>query len=285
MEINYKEIAERAVTYAKQNNIILDYTEQSIEKVEEILGVYHDKLDSYDGEDGAEALWNVAVHFGIYLGETLLRMHLEEKGFAWCLREGTPALKKENNEIYPISKAHKRILNGPEDDVRSFCKIALMIADGAFPTKQPPFHSVRAIDIELESGYKEQNVFYEDIDKYILLIENGEEDFLILESADGFLQFYGVNDQFVAETCINLPDQDFRTYSIIDRSKEHLTGRIRFQTPYGEFTPEEREVVSLEILRTVVREYYANENYDSFIQKIPCVETTEETKRCMGLIK
>ncbi len=41
---------------------------------------------------------------------------------------------RDNNEIYPISKTHKRILNGPEDDVRSFCEIAVMIADGTFST-------------------------------------------------------------------------------------------------------------------------------------------------------
>ena len=66
MELNYEEIAERAVAYAKQNNIILDYTEQSIEKEEEILGIYHENQEDYDGEDGANALWNIAVHFGIY---------------------------------------------------------------------------------------------------------------------------------------------------------------------------------------------------------------------------
>lgn len=137
MELNYQEIAERAVAYANQNNIILDYTEQSIEKVEELLGNYHENLDNYNGEDGASTLWNIAVHFGIYLGETLLRIHLAEKGFAWYINEGMPALKKDHNEIYPISKAHKRILNGPEDDVRSFCNIAIMIADGAFPPNKP----------------------------------------------------------------------------------------------------------------------------------------------------
>lgn len=119
MELNYQEIAERAVAYAKQNNIILDYTEQSIEKVEELLGSYHENLDNYNGEDGASTLWNIAVHFGIYLGETLLRIHLAEKGFAWYINEGMPALKK------------------PEDDVRSFCNIAIMIADGAFPPNKP----------------------------------------------------------------------------------------------------------------------------------------------------
>ncbi|MDE6619566.1 MAG: hypothetical protein K2K74_03570 [Lachnospiraceae bacterium] len=282
MELNYQEIAERAVAYAKQNDIILDYTEQSIEKVEEILAAYHENLDSYDGDDGASTLWNIAVHFGIYLGETLLRIHLGEKGFAWDINEGTPALKKENNEIYPVSKAHKRILNGPEDDVRSFCKVAIMIADGAFPSNKTAFQAERVIDIELESGRKEKDVRYEDIDQYILLIENGREDFLILKSADGYLQFYGVNNQFVAETRVNLPNGDFRTYSVIDKAKKHLTNRVRLQTPYGEFTPQERDVVPLALIRTVVREYYANGNFDTFIQKIPCVDTTEEIKRCMG---
>lgn len=141
------------------------------------------------------------------------------------------------------------------------------------------------MDIELESGYKEKNVLYQDIDKYILFIENGEEDFLILDSKDGFLQFYGVNNQFVAETRINLPDGDFRTHQIINKEKEHLTQRIKFRTPYGEYTPQERMIVSLATIRMVVRKYYENGDFERFLQQIPCVDTTEDTKRCMGLIK
>nr|MDE7479182.1 hypothetical protein [Lachnospiraceae bacterium] len=125
---------------------------------------------------------------------------------------------------------------------------------------------------------------YEDIDEYILMIANGEDDFLILHSEDGYLQFFGVDDQFVAETRIDLPNGDFRTYSVINKEKELLTKRVKLQTPYGEFTPQEREIVSLERIRSVVREYYANGNYENFIQKIPCVDTTLEIKRCMGLV-
>lgn len=143
----------------------------------------------------------------------------------------------------------------------------------------------RAVDAELASGKREENVPYRDIDHYIRLVEDGEEDFLILSSHDGFLQFYGAHNRFVAEIRVNLPNGDFRTYSVIDRKKEHLTGRICLTTPFGEYTPPEREVVSLELIQNVVRQYYENANTDRFLKKISSAETTEETKKCMGLIK
>ena len=54
---------------------------------------------------------------------------------------------------------------------------------------------------------------------------------------------------------------------------------------YGQFTPTEREVVSLGLVQTVVQAYYEHINAEDFLKSIPCVDTTEETKRCMGLIK
>ena len=49
----------------------------------------------------------------------------------------------------------------------------------------------RTIDVELASGKKIKDVSYEDIDHYIMMIKYGEEDFVILNSENGFLQFYG----------------------------------------------------------------------------------------------
>lgn len=106
-----------------------------------------------------------------------------------------------------------------------------------------------------------------------------------MESQDGFFQFYGIDNQFVAEVRVNLPNGDFQTYSIIDKEKEQQMERIRLSTPYGQFTPTEREVVPLGLVQTVVRAYYEHINAEDFLQSIPCVDTTEETKRCMGLIK
>lgn len=282
MDINYQEIADRAVAHAKKSNIILDFSEISIEKVDSILGCYYDHLTDYNGEDGADTLWNIAVHFGIYLGETMLRLQLKDKGYEWCIDDKIPVLKKDiNNIISPVIKAHKRILNGSQDNIKNFYDVALSIVNGKLPIEN--VH--RVVDVRLASGETIRNVLYQDIDSYIMLVEEGKEDFLILNSQEGFLQFYGVNNQFVAEVRINLQNGDFQTYSIINKRKKYLLKRIQLTTPYGQFTPTKREVVSLELLKTVVKKYYENINVNDFLKEIPYIETTEETKRCMGLIE
>lgn len=80
MELNYKEMAARAVEYGKKNNYNLDYSESSIETVDFILEYYYEHRAEYDGKDGQDTLWNIAVHFGIYLGETMLELWLTDKG-------------------------------------------------------------------------------------------------------------------------------------------------------------------------------------------------------------
>lgn len=279
MQINYQEFAERAVAYAERSGIQLDYSESSIEGVEMILGAYHEHRSEYSGDEGADTLWNIAVHFGIYLGETMLRMQLGEEGFEWYIDDGMPVLKKDaGTMVSPITKAHKRILNGPEDSVVSFCDVAFSLKDGKLPTGQV----LRAVDVQLASGKTEENVLRRDIGAYIMLVEEGKEDFLILNSHDGYLQFYGVNDQFVAEIRVNLPNKDFRTFSVIDPGKEQRLQRISLVTPYGRFTPRERDVISLEQIRKAVWEYYRNLELEDFLKKVPHVETTEETKQYMG---
>lgn len=79
-------VAEDAVRYAGQSGIALDYTRESAESVDTILGAYHDNLDRYDGDDGAKTLWNVAVVFGTYIGEMLLQRRAGRKGI--CLGRG-----------------------------------------------------------------------------------------------------------------------------------------------------------------------------------------------------
>ena len=130
MSINYVEIANGVVAYAANRGIELDFSRESIAKAEEILAAYNEHLAEYSDDHGKDVLWNVAVNIGIYLGETMLRHSLKDKGFEWYIRDGLPVLKKDNNEMSPITKAHKRILNGPEDSIKSFCDVGFMIADG-----------------------------------------------------------------------------------------------------------------------------------------------------------
>lgn len=279
MDINYKEIAERTVAYAAQNNIQLDFSKESFEKVDDILEGYYEHLSEYQDEEGAKTLWNIAVHFGIYLGEALLQLQLAAQGYQWVIDDGLPILQKDaGNQISPITKAHKRILYGSADSVKSFCDVAFLVANGEFPTQK--VH--RSIDVELSTGQKAENVLYREIESYIQLVVEGKEDFLIMQSTDGFLQFYGVGDQFVAEMRVNLPDGDYHTYSLIDPEKMQHTERISLVTPYGRFTPTGREVLTLERLKSVVLKYYENIFEDDFLKNVSYIDTTEETKRLCG---
>ncbi len=72
MELNYKEIAQQAVSYAEGKNKTLDFSKKSIEEVDAILESYHTHLSEYEGEDGSNTIWNIAVHFGIYLGGDII---------------------------------------------------------------------------------------------------------------------------------------------------------------------------------------------------------------------
>lgn len=279
MEIDYKEIAEKAVAYAAQNNIQLDFSKESFEKVDDILNAYYEHLSEYQDEDGAKTLWNIAVFFGIYVGEALLQLQLAAQGYQWIIDDRMPILQKDaGNQISPITKAHKRILYGPGDSIKNFCDVAFLVANGEFPTQK--VH--RSIDVELSSGQKAENVLYREIEAYIQLIADGEEDFLIMNSTDGFLQFYGVGDQFVAEMRVNLPGGDYHTYSFVDPEKMQQTERISLVTPYGQFTPTGREVLTLQLLKSVVLKYYENIFENDFLKNVSYIDTTEETKRLCG---
>lgn len=108
----------------------LDYSDGSIEVLEGILELYA----RYFRENGPDdqKIWNQAVLYGTYLGETLLRNGLADLGYRWALTENSlPVLAKDGrNQMSPITKAEKRIQNGPEDSVKSFYDVAKVIAQG-----------------------------------------------------------------------------------------------------------------------------------------------------------
>lgn len=155
-----------------------------------------------------------------------------------------------------------------------------MIASGKF--KFPTQNVYRAVDVELASGKKTANVLYREIETFIQLIAEGNEDFLIMHSADGFLQFYGVGDQFVAEMRVNLSDGDYHAYSFVNPDKIQQVERISLETPYGRFTPTGREVLTLKLLREVVLKYYENIKEEDFLKNVSYIDTTEETKKLWG---
>jgi len=257
-------IAEDAVRYAGQSGITLNYTRESAESVDMILGAYHDNLDRYDGDDGAKTLWNVAVVFGTYLGEMLLRSGLAEKGFVWAEDDGMPILSIPCSQTTasPITKAHKRILNGAEDSVKSFVDVVFSVANGEWPKTGV----LRVPDAETASGEKNERIALQEADHYIDLVADGKEDFVIFRSHDGFFQFYGIGNQFVCETWFNLGGR--RAYALINPDCAN-TERINLITPFGQYTPRERDIISLEQLKAAVREYYFNLEEADFLAKVP----------------
>ncbi len=132
--------------------------------------------------------------------------------------------------------------------------------------KQSKTGALRVPDVETASGRKIEKVAYKDSDDYISLIAEGKEDFVIFTSHDGFFQFYGLGDEFVCEVWFNQGGR--RAYALINPDCAN-TERVSFVTPYGEYTPREKELLSLEQLKTALREYYSNLEEADFLAKVP----------------
>ena len=129
MNLNYDEICKKVINHAKTYDINLDFSKKSIIDVDIILDDFYTNSDEYMETYSEKGIWNIAVNYGIYVGETLLRTGLTKMGFEWVIKNNMPALKKNNNEIFPINKVHKAMINGSGDNVKSFFNIAFMIAE------------------------------------------------------------------------------------------------------------------------------------------------------------
>ena len=129
--LNYQEVCETALKIAENFGKQFSFAEQDIDELEEILETYHqDYLNHVCTE---QEVWNVSVIWGIYLGQVLIEKHIGAYGYYWKMEDGFPLLVKDGeNKMSPITKVQKRILNGMEDNVKSFYNIACAIADGRF---------------------------------------------------------------------------------------------------------------------------------------------------------
>ncbi len=125
---------------------------------------------------------------------------------------------------------------------------------------------LRTPDVEMASGKKAGGIALKESDYYISLVAEGKEDFAIFSSHDGFFQFYGIGNQFICEVWFNLGGR--RAYGLINPGCTN-TERISFITPFGQYTPRERDIISLEQLKTAVREYFSNLEETDFLAKVP----------------
>ena len=121
--------AEEAVRMARQFNVELDYTEQSLEQVEQLLGQLHDELQNGNMIDSAappqldqQNVDEMSRIWGGYLGEVVRRRF----GGEWTI-EKYPAgdflivtLNVNGAKVFPAMKIHKRLTNGAADDLLLF---------------------------------------------------------------------------------------------------------------------------------------------------------------------
>lgn len=112
----------------------LDFSDKSIDIADEILDGYHNRFISANKDDIIKEHVNTyACIFGIYVGEVLIRNYAN--GYTWQDTEyGLALVKNEKNNINPIAKAYKQIVNGKEagDDIKSFFNISIQIMQGKF---------------------------------------------------------------------------------------------------------------------------------------------------------
>jgi len=104
--------------------IKLDYSEQSIPKIEEIAGaIYQERPKNifqrfWKSELSQDEFDDLCTMLGSYLGEVYRRFH----GGDWAINQEfeTHGIRSGENWMFPISKVAKRLLNGPEDNLESF---------------------------------------------------------------------------------------------------------------------------------------------------------------------
>ncbi len=114
-----------AIEYACQFDKKLDYSENSIADLEEILDWYSKDISASNPTENQ--IWSMAIIFGSYLGEVLLKNGLSEKGFVWDKEASSDVpllIKDDGSYLTPNDKVYKRLVNGSVDNVISFYKFA-----------------------------------------------------------------------------------------------------------------------------------------------------------------
>lgn len=113
----YEDLLGNAVEIAKEQNITLDYSSESVTKVDDILESLYQEYKISGNMDGLDG---VAMEFGAYIVETI-RRNSGERGVLYFDHEtwgvaSFPFSWKEQ-VLFPYGWCLKRIQNGNEDNV------------------------------------------------------------------------------------------------------------------------------------------------------------------------
>jgi hypothetical protein len=124
--------AEDAVDHARANwGLDLDYSVDSVRSVEDALAKLHGDIPRglvarlFRKGPSTEELTQMAMMYGGYLGEVLRKKAGGEWAFDLDIMPGSQvvALRKGDTRVFPPAKVHKRLVNGPEDNVWHYVQI------------------------------------------------------------------------------------------------------------------------------------------------------------------
>lgn len=115
-----------AVDFAQKNfQIDLDWSDESVERMEAILEVFHNQLDQ--AKPPEETIMQFAKMFGSYVGEVFRRNHGATWGLVNLDHDSFPGLQSDRNALnfWPWGRARNRMVNGPEDNIWHYYQILL----------------------------------------------------------------------------------------------------------------------------------------------------------------
>jgi hypothetical protein len=135
--------AEDAVDYARQHfHLTLDYTDDSVKVVEEMLDKLHRDLPRgwkrlFKRPPSEQVIATMANMYGGYVGEVFRRNH----GGEWCAQDNVPGVDgpviavkvREGESWFLPAKVYKRLMNGWEDNVAFFYQMIVDTAKGTTP--------------------------------------------------------------------------------------------------------------------------------------------------------
>jgi hypothetical protein len=110
-------LADSAVDIADKNyGIKLDYSTNSIQKVEDVLGKIHDEFQKDKSVEGIDGM---ALAFGAYVGEVIQRSETNVKWEQDSVVGGQNSypLIWNGQSLFVCAWCYKRIMNGSEDNV------------------------------------------------------------------------------------------------------------------------------------------------------------------------
>lgn len=107
-----RKMADGAVAIAARGGVMLNYSQESIERLEEYLTDLYQYLCSPQSTWTDEQKWSAALTLGAYVGEVLRR----NRGGEWQAGSiSNPLILVGQVEVRPAEKVMKRLTNGLED--------------------------------------------------------------------------------------------------------------------------------------------------------------------------